>query len=108
MTISKLTRSILILGILLTINQSYSQELISGKIIDITGKQITFASIIEDNTSFGTTTNEKGEFTLNINKYPTKVTISSPNHTQKTITLNRKRRITVVLREETRKVTSTD
>ena len=108
MNISKLTRSILILGILLTINQSYSQELISGKIVDTTGKQITFASIIEDNTSFGTTTNEKGEFTLNIKKYPTKVTISSPNHTQKTITIIHKRRITVVLLGDNSKISSTD
>ena len=108
MKLTTLTRSILILGILLTATQTYSQQLISGSVIDTEGKNIVFASIIENNTSFGTTTNEKGIFTLNINKFPTTVTISSPYHKQKTITLGKKHKMTIVLQREERKISSVE
>lgn len=79
---------------------SYSQQLISGKILDSIGESVTFASVIESNTSFGTTTNKCGEFTLNIKSLPTTVTISSPHHKQKTITLTSIRKITIILQGE--------
>jgi len=92
----------------LTVNLSYSQQLISGNILDNIGKQVTFASIIENDTSFGTTSNKKGEFTLNIKKLPSRVTISSPHYKQKTITLTSRRKITIILQRKSIKTSSTN
>lgn len=92
--------------LILTASISYSQQLITGNILDDSGKQIAFASVIEPETSFGTTTNKKGEFTLNIKKLPTKVTISSLNHIQKTIVVNSTENITVILQNRKKKKSS--
>lgn len=52
-------------------------QTIKGKIVDVNGESIPFANIIEKGTTNGTTSNENGEFSLNIKKLPAVVTISS-------------------------------
>ncbi|AZJ34732.1 SusC/RagA family TonB-linked outer membrane protein [Tenacibaculum singaporense] len=52
-------------------------QTIRGKIVGVNGESIPFANIIEKGTTNGTTSNENGEFSLNVKKLPTVVTISS-------------------------------
>lgn len=55
---------------------SWAQKTISGKIIDTKGEGIPFATIVEDNTSNGTTTDEHGNFTFDVVKFPTTLVVS--------------------------------
>ncbi|WP_440068273.1 TonB-dependent receptor plug domain-containing protein [Tenacibaculum discolor] len=52
-------------------------QTIKGKIVGVNGESIPFANIIEKGTTNGTTSNENGEFSLNVKNLPTVVTISS-------------------------------
>lgn len=96
--LKKIKHCILVtVSIFLFASTTYSQHLLTGRVLDRVGNQINFASIIDSETSFGTTTNKNGEFTLNIKKFPTTLIISSPYHSQKTIILTSKRKITIIL-----------
>jgi len=55
---------------------TWAQKSISGKIIDTNGEGIPFVTVVEDNTSNGTTTDEFGNFTLDVSKFPTTLVAS--------------------------------
>ncbi len=49
---------------LLSFSLAFSQQMIVGKVVDTTGHPLRSISVYLNNTSIGTTTNEKGEFLL--------------------------------------------
>ena len=55
---------------------AWSQTTVSGKIIDTEGEGIPFVTIIEDGTTNGTTSDEKGAFNLKVSKLPTNLVAS--------------------------------
>lgn len=70
-------KSLKILTLLLFIPLiTWSQKTISGKIIDTNGQGIPFATVVEDKTTNGTTTDENGNFTFNVMKFPTTLMVS--------------------------------
>ncbi len=55
---------------------TWAQNTISGKIIDANGEPIPYATVLEDKTSNGTTTDEFGNFTFDVSKLPTTLMVS--------------------------------
>ena len=73
----KTTKYFKILAFLLFIPMiTWAQTQISGKIIDDKGVVIPFATVIEDGTSNGTTTDENGIFSFATSKFPTTLVAS--------------------------------
>ncbi len=63
---------------LLTVNISFAQNVIKGKIFDSTTKEpVVGASVKLDGTNFGTTTSVNGQFSFETNQKVSKITISS-------------------------------
>lgn len=85
----------------LMISFSIFSQNVKGKIIDELGESIPFVNIIEKGTTNGTTSNEKGNFSLNLKKLPTTITISALGFTsvEKTISLS-KSTIEITLKED--------
>jgi len=55
---------------------TWAQTSVTGKIIDVKGEGIPFATVQEDGTSNGTTTDEHGVFTIKTSKLPTTLVAS--------------------------------
>jgi len=71
---------------------------VKGKVSDTQGNAIPFATVVEQGTSNGTTTDDNGNFSLNVAKLPAKLTISSVGYVTKTVIANGA--VNVVLQEE--------
>lgn len=52
-------------------------QTVKGKVTDVNGESIPFVNVIEKGTTNGTTTNDVGEFSLNVKKTPTSLVFSS-------------------------------
>ncbi|MBL4605002.1 MAG: TonB-dependent receptor plug domain-containing protein, partial [Flavobacteriaceae bacterium] len=52
-------------------------QTIKGKVIDSKGEALAFMNVVEKGTTNGTTTDENGEFSLNVKQLPTVITVSS-------------------------------
>ncbi|MDX8552078.1 SusC/RagA family TonB-linked outer membrane protein [Tenacibaculum sp. 1B UA] len=71
------SKTLLINALIFLFSSFVYGQTIKGKIVDVNGESIPFANIIEKGTTNGTTSNENGEFSLNIKTFPAVVTISS-------------------------------
>lgn len=79
---------------------SWSQTKISGKIVNQKGEAVPFASIVEAETSNGTTSDENGVFQLNVTKLPTTVEISYVGFKTKKQTISTTANVKITLQEE--------
>ena len=65
----------------LMLSFSIQAQTITGKVTDESGNGIPFANVIEKGTRNGTTTDEEGKFSLNVEKLPTVLVVSSLGYT---------------------------
>ena len=75
-------------------------QTITGSVTDDTGKTLPFINVLEKNTSNGTTTDENGNFTLNVSKLPTIIVFSSLGYTKIEQTIASETTIIIVLSED--------
>ena len=52
-------------------------QTVKGKVTDTSGEALSFMNVVEKGTTNGTTTDENGEFSLNVEKMPTIISVSS-------------------------------
>lgn len=79
---------------------SIGAQTIKGKVTDSSGEGLSFMNVVEKGTTNGTTTDENGEFSLNVQKLPTVIVVSSLGFktTEKRVTDTSY--ITIVLEED--------
>ena len=70
---------------------------VTGQVIGTDGTPISHASIVEQNTSNGTTSDSSGNFSLNVSNANATLEVSSLGYTSQTIPLNGRSNITVTL-----------
>ena len=56
---------------------SMNAQTIKGKVTDNSGEALSFMNVVEKGTTNGTTTDENGEFSLDVKKLPTTISVSS-------------------------------
>lgn len=56
---------------------SVSAQTIKGKVTDVSGEALPFINVVEKGTTNGTTTDENGEFSLDVKQLPTIISVSS-------------------------------
>ena len=78
---------------------AFSQENISGKVIDSTGAAIPFVNVILKNSSMGTTTNSEGFYRLNLNELTGSLEFSSLGFATQIVEINGRSTINIVLVE---------
>ena len=52
-------------------------QTIKGKVTDTSGQALSFMNVVEKGTTNGTTTDENGEFSLEVNQMPSTISVSS-------------------------------
>tara|TARA_B110000003_G_scaffold172618_1_gene172201 strand:+ start:43466 stop:46351 length:2886 start_codon:yes stop_codon:yes gene_type:complete len=56
---------------------SINAQTVKGKVADNSGEALSFMNVVEKGTTNGTTTDENGEFSLDVEKLPTTISVSS-------------------------------
>jgi iron complex outermembrane receptor protein len=79
---------------------TWSQTNISGKIVNAKGEGIPFATVIEEGTSNGTTSDESGAFDFKVSKLPTNLIASFIGFQTQILTINSASGIIISLIEE--------
>jgi iron complex outermembrane receptor protein len=79
---------------------TWSQTTVSGKIIDENGEGIPFVTVLEDNSSNGTTTDENGNFQFDVSKLPTTLIASFVGFKTKKQYITSEVNIVITLKEE--------
>ncbi|MGV6846018.1 MAG: TonB-dependent receptor [Lutibacter sp.] len=79
---------------------SWSQKTITGKVIDEKGNGVSFATVVEQGTSNGTTTDEDGEFQLKVEDVPTTLVTSFVGYATKTQYITTESNVVIKLHEE--------
>lgn len=79
---------------------SWAQTTISGKIVNIKGEGIPFATVLEEGTSNGTTSDESGSFQFKVSKLPTKLVASFIGFETQKINITSATNINITLKEE--------
>ena len=95
----KKTLQFLILLLFLPI-VAWSQTIVTGKIIDTEGKGIPFVTIIEEGTTNGTTSDEKGAFNFKVSKLPTNLVASFMGFKTKKQYVTSEFGVTILLEDE--------
>ncbi|MCF6212800.1 MAG: TonB-dependent receptor [Flavobacteriaceae bacterium] len=83
---TKLTIKKTLLFFLFMLPLGIMAQSVNGKVTDIKGNAIPFATVVEKGTSNGTTTDDNGNFTLEVSKLPATISISSVGYITKTVT----------------------
>ena len=96
--ISYLTK-VLALGLYLISICAFAQS-VKGKVQDSSGEPIPYANVIEKGTTNGTTTDELGQFTLNLKNSPAVIVISSVGFSTVEKNVSSGSTVNVVLKEE--------
>jgi len=76
---------------------AWAQTTVSGKIIDEKGEGIPFATIVEEGTSTGTTSDIDGKFEFNVSKLPTVIAVSYIGYKSKKETITSAENISLTL-----------
>ena len=79
---------------------TWSQTEVTGKVLDADGAGVPFATVIENGTSNGTTTDENGAFQLSVSKLPTNITASFVGFETKKLYVNSEYNVSITLQEE--------
>ncbi|WP_299005620.1 TonB-dependent receptor [uncultured Tenacibaculum sp.] len=89
-----------IVFILLMSFASVIGQTIKGKVTDESGAPLPFVNVLEKETTNGVSTDDKGEFTLNIKKIPVTLVFSSVGFSTLEKTVYKASYVTVVLRDD--------
>jgi len=79
---------------------AWSQTTVSGKIIDAEGNGIPFVTVLEEGTTNGTTSDEKGTFNFKVSKLPTNLVASFMGFKTKKQYVTSEVGVTILLQEE--------
>ena len=74
-------------------------QTVKGKVTDTSGEALSFMNVVEKGTTNGTTTDENGEFSLNVEKMPTTISVSSLGFKTVEKSISDTSYITIVLEE---------
>ncbi len=77
-----------------------SAQTIKGKVTDSSGEALAFMNVVEKGTTNGTTTDENGEFSLDVKSLPTTITVSSLGFKTKEQKVTDTSYLTIVLVED--------
>ena len=77
-----------------------SAQTIKGKVTDSSGEALSFMNVVEKGTTNGTTTDENGEFSLNVQKLPTTISVSSLGFKTVDKNISDTSYVTIVLEED--------
>ena len=77
-----------------------SAQTIKGKVTDSSGEALSFMNVVEKGTTNGTTTDENGEFSLNVQKLPTTISVSSLGFKTAEKNISNTSYLTIVLQED--------
>ena len=80
---------------------SIMAQTITGKVTDTNGEAISFATIVEEGTSNGTTSDMDGNFSLTVNQLPVNIDVSSLGFITKKEVITSEAPVTIVLIEDT-------
>ncbi len=89
-----------VVGLLLTVSAAAQSFTVSGSIKDASGLAVIGASVIEDGTQNGTTTDVDGNFTIKLNSSNSSVTVSSIGYKTTVIPVAGKSVLNVVLEDD--------
>ena len=78
---------------------SFMAQTIKGKIVDGSGEALPYMNVVEKGTTSGTTTNDNGEFSLNVKKLPTSLVISALGFETKEIKVSNNSFLTITINE---------
>jgi len=78
----------------------FMAQTIKGKVTDSSGEGLPYMNIVEKGTNNGTTTNDQGEFSINIKSLPTKFRVSSMGFETKTVKVTNTSFLTIVVNED--------
>ena len=77
-----------------------SAQTIKGKVTDTSGEALSFMNVVEKGTTNGTSTDENGEFSLNVQKLPTTISVSSLGFKTVEKNISDTSYVTIVLEED--------
>jgi iron complex outermembrane recepter protein len=77
-----------------------SAQTVKGKVTDSSGEALSFMNVVEKGTTNGTTTDENGEFSLNVQKLPTTISVSSLGFKTVDKNISDTSYVTIVLEED--------
>ncbi|MDC3195863.1 TonB-dependent receptor [Flavobacteriaceae bacterium] len=77
-----------------------SAQTVKGKVTDSSGEALSFINVLEKGTTNGTTTDENGEFSLNVQKLPTTISVSSLGFKTVDKNISDTSYVTIVLEED--------
>ncbi|WP_088324517.1 TonB-dependent receptor [Polaribacter tangerinus] len=93
------SKKILLFSFLMIFPLFMVAQTIKGKVTDTSGEVLPFMNVVESGTKNGTTTDDNGEFSINVLQLPTKLTVSSLGFKTKTITVSNTSFLTIVIEE---------
>ena len=79
---------------------TWSQTSVSGKVVDVKGEGIPFATVLEEGTSNGTTTDQDGAFQLKVSELPTTLIASFVGFETKKQKISSENGTLITLKEE--------
>ena len=79
---------------------SISAQTVKGKVTDSSGEALSFMNVVEKGTTNGTSTDENGEFSLNVQKLPTTISVSSLGFKTVEKNISDTSYVTIVLEED--------
>ena len=77
-----------------------SAQTVKGKVTDSSGEALSFMNVVEKGTTNGTSTDENGEFSLNVQKLPTTISVSSLGFKTVEKNISDTSYVTIVLEED--------
>ena len=75
-------------------------QTITGKVTDSNGEGLPYMNVVEKGTTNGTTTDDKGEFSINVKNMPTFLVVSSMGFATKTVKVTNNKYLTISVNED--------
>jgi len=92
-------RKLILVSIAFLLTNFISAQTVKGKVVDENNQSIPFVNVIEKGTTNGTTTNDAGEFSLNVKSMPTTIIFSSIGFDTQENNVTSNSFITIILKE---------